>query len=313
MALVKIIEINVNGGFMKYMMIVGAMIVASMNGCFAMKYHTEIQESDYNNLMTRDEESLVERRADYYPYPYFEVLVEAIYNKDEKAALAFIAVMMQEQLNQQDYVGRTPLMIAIEQGQEAIALALVEAMNSGGLLISQDEGGCALSFACGYKMDAVVDAINLKLHNTIPVVENSNNVDVSRGYRPGYRPALDPTPDADSKSPEDPNQRRFERYPHFKALLDAIDKHDTQAALELISVMTQEELNVDDCVRCTALMYAIMAQQEAIALALVEAMNQEGLLLSDMECVSTLSYAYHYGMKNVAQAIEQKINIISEK
>ena len=150
---------------MKKIMIVGVMIVASLNGCFAMKYHTEIQESDFNNLMIRDEESLVNRHADQCNnYPHFEALVEAIYNKDEKTALELIAVMMQEQLNQQDYVGRTPLMIAIKQGQEVIALALVEAMNQEGLLLSDVECLTAVSYAYHHSMENVSRAIEQKIN-----------------------------------------------------------------------------------------------------------------------------------------------------
>ena len=126
----------------------------------------------------------------------------------------------------------------------------------------------------------------------------------------GFRGEEDPAQDYDSNPFQD-RKDQFDYYPNFKALVEAIYNKDTQTALELIAVMTQEELNVDDYGRRTPLMIAIEQGQETIALALVNAMDNEGLFLSDMECVTALSYAYHYGMKNVAHAIEQKINSVS--
>jgi len=74
--------------------------------------------------------------------------------------------MTQEELNVRNYIRQTSLIIAIEQGQETIALALVNAMNQEGLLLSDMECVTALSYAHHYGMSSVVQAIKNKI-NTI--------------------------------------------------------------------------------------------------------------------------------------------------
>ena len=125
----------------------------------------------------------------------------------------------------------------------------------------------------------------------------------------GYRPTVEPLPDVDAISLQDPMKSCFDRYPRYKALWQAIHSHDSHIALELIGTMTQEELNIDDCVGRTLLMIAIEELQETIAFALVEAMNEECLRLCDMEMCDALNYAYHYNMTNVKNAIEQKLRV----
>lgn len=94
---------------------------------------------------------------------FFYDLVGAIREKNEKKIWQLLARVTSQELSMQDYGGRTLLMIAIESGQEKVALHLVELMDKKSLLIYEDDEQSAFAYACFYHMKSVEDAIAKKM------------------------------------------------------------------------------------------------------------------------------------------------------
>ena len=288
---------------MKKIMIVGVMIVASLNGCFAMKYHTEIQESDFNNLMIRDEESLVNRHADQCNnYPRFKALVEAIYNKDTQTALELIAVMTQEELNVDDYGRRTPLIIAIEQGQEVIALALVEAMDNEGLLTPQYEGILLLDLAGCYKMFAVVEAINFKLENGI--LDYREELLKAISFRETQN-AVALIRSMSREELERPNELGTTILMHV-----AGSGAELEIIQELLKKVSKQHINIQGSEGRTALMYALDAWYSCEAAPfLIVHLTSDDLGVKDCDGNTALIYACQRGNRESVKLLLEKMKV----
>ena len=141
----------------EYMMKITSLLLLLVSSVFCCAH--DIQEDDFNNLMICDEQALADRVDQFILYSRFAKLVEAINSKNEKTAIKLILTMTQEELNVQDYVGRTPLRIAIEKGQEDIAYLLARVMNKEGLELRDMEGVTALDDAYRQGISKVSDAI----------------------------------------------------------------------------------------------------------------------------------------------------------
>lgn len=104
----------------------------------------------------------------HYP-EYFKKLIFYIKSGHIASASELINTLSQEQLNFQDCVRRTALMIAIEHRQEEIALSLVNKMNERGLLQVDAEWCNAYTYATSncYDMPVVAHAIDERLKDSV--------------------------------------------------------------------------------------------------------------------------------------------------
>ena len=96
-------------------------------------------------------------------YSHFNDLAAAIREGNSKEIEFFVTDITSRELRMQDEGGRTLLMIAIENGQEPLALYLIKLMDKDALTIEEGQGLTALGYAYFYRMTHVAEAISKKL------------------------------------------------------------------------------------------------------------------------------------------------------